>query len=54
MGPDLVPDLSNRELLGRRPDLLLSGLIAFERELRDQAAGLRTHILVGSVRRCSR
>ena len=49
MDPDVVvPGISNWELLGRLAlTLLLSGLIGFERELRDQAAGLRTHILVG-------
>jgi putative Mg2+ transporter-C (MgtC) family protein len=43
-----VPDLSYLEITVRLVvAALLSGAIGFERELRERAAGLRTHMLVG-------
>ena len=45
----LVPEISEWEIIIRISlTALFCGLVGFEREIRDQPAGMRTHILVGT------
>jgi uncharacterized membrane protein YhiD involved in acid resistance len=50
MGPELA---LSEALLRLGLVAVLAGAVGVERELREQEAGLRTHMLVGSAPRCS-